>query len=146
MNHTAYTFTPRKTYPNGKLRDITKAQSAEFFAAICERMACWPITDTDTDCYPYNRWTVPTAYGPLTVTAYAEQDLYFSIYCQFRGEGDYPASNDDPRLPLARQAFDLGPSCKWNVLESDAEAAMNCLEHRLRYAKAEGDTVGNLYS
>ncbi len=144
--HTAHTFAPRKTYGNGKHRDITNAQSAEFFAAVCARLACWPITDQDTDTLPYNRWTVPTAYGPLTVTAYAIQDLYFDVYLQFRGEGEWPACNADPRLPLARKAFDLGPSCKWNVLEADAEAAMNCLEWRLRYAKAEGDTVGDLYS
>lgn len=143
---TTATFTPRKAYPNGKLRDITKAQSAEFFAAVCQRLACWPITDKDTDCRPYNRWTVPTSYGPLTVTVYVTQDIYFDVYCQFRGEGDYPASNACPRAAQARKAFDLGPSCKWNVLEADAEAAMNCLEWRLSEAKAEGDTVGDLYS
>ncbi len=109
-------------------------------------MACWPITDKDTDTLPYNRWTVPTAYGPLTVTAYAKQDLYFDVYLQFRGEGDYPVSNACPRAAQAREAFGLGPSGKWNVMEADAEAAMNCLEWRLRYAKAEGDTVGDLYS
>ncbi len=145
---TAHTFAPRKAYGNGKLRDITKAQAAAFFAAVHERMMPWPVTDSDNDpgCHEWTLWTVPTAYGPLSVTVYADQELYFSIYCQFRGEGDYPASNDDPRLPLARKAFDLGPSCKWNVLEADAEAAMNCLEWRLRYAKAEGDKVGDLYS
>jgi hypothetical protein len=140
------TFTPRKAYPKGKLRDITKAQSAEFFAAVCGRMAPWPITNQDTDCHPFNAWTVPTKYGPLTVTVYAEQDLYFSVYCQFRGEGEWPACNDDPRLPEVRERFDLGYSCKWNVLENHADAAMNCLEYRLLHAGAQGDTVGNHYS
>ncbi len=138
------TFIPRKTYPNGKLRPITFTQQAEFVAAVKARLACWPITEEETECLPYRRWTVPTGYGPLTVTLYDEQDLYFSIYCQFRGEGEYPASNNCPKAAQARNHFGLGPSGKWNVLEADADAAMNCLEYRLRYA--EGDTVGDSYS
>ncbi len=87
---------------------------------------------------------MPTRYGPLTVTVYDRQTLYFDVYCQFRGEGEYPASNDCPRAAKARDDLGLGPSGKWNVLEADADAAMNCLEYRLRYA--EGDTVGDSYS
>lgn len=147
MTATAHTFTPRKTYPRGKLRDITTAQAAEFVAAVHERMMPWPITDAETDprCHPWTRWTVPTRFGPLSVTVYARQYLYFDVYLQFRGEGEWPACNDDPRLPLARAAFDLGPSCKWNVLETDAQAAMNCLEWRFNRAEVTGDTVGDLY-
>ncbi len=148
MNHTAQTFSPRKAHGNGSLRDITHAQSAEFFAAVHERMMPWPITDSETDpeCLPHTRWTVPTRYGPLTVTVYARQTLYFDVYFQFRGEGEWPASNNCPRAAQARDALGLGPSGKWNVIEASALAAMNCLEWRLRNAKAEGDTVGDLYS
>lgn len=139
-------FAPRKTYPNGKLRDITKAQAAEFVAAVKARMTCWPITDSETEHHRYTKWTVPTAYGPLTVTVYDKQNLYFDIYCQFRGEGEWPASNDCPRAALAKKDFDLGPSGKWNILQRDAENAMNLLEHQLRASEAEGDTVGDSYS
>lgn len=128
----AITFTPRNSYPNGKLREITRRQAAELVTAVMARLALFPLTaDESRASHPYRLWTIPTAYGPLTVTVYSDHRLYFSIYCQFR-------DHEDER---AKKEFNLGHSAKWNILEESAEAALNCLDYRLRQAKTVGDIL-----
>ncbi len=103
------------------MKNITKKQATDFYKAVCQQMAKFPIHPNVWE--DHSAWLVETELGPLSVSVYPHQYLLFDIYLRFeKAQGkELEFLGDDVNTY----------SGKWNIMSGSIELALWELDHRL---------------